>query len=108
MTNNSNEVRKYVELADFKESAATYYKELTKHSPQKGIGSHEYIYFTYGIEWAFNHLPQKNDSLIEENKMLLEALKKFLQVINRSDAALYHYKDAITFGEELIKRAENK
>ena len=67
---------KKIELADFKEQANTYYKNLTKNAPHKGVGSHEYIYFSYGIEWAFNHLPQSNyDKLKEDNEVLLNALK---------------------------------
>ena len=71
--------RNEIELADFKEQANTYYKNLTKNAPHKGIGSHEYIYFAYGIEWAFNHLPQNNyDKLKEDNALLLDALKEVL------------------------------
>lgn len=64
-----------IELADFKDQANIYYKKLTEKAKQKDIGSQEHIYFTYGIEWAFNHLPQNNyDKLKKDNAALQKAL----------------------------------
>lgn len=45
-----------IELGYLKEKADEYYKKLTEKAPQKGIGSHEYNYFIYGLEWLYNRL----------------------------------------------------
>ena len=98
----NNEVRsKYVELAEFKGKANAYYQQLTKSAKQKGIGSMEHIYFTYGIEWAFNHLPQlqnEYDKLSADNEVLLSIAKEYY--LHLQKAANENVKNAISTDSE--------
>lgn len=43
---------------------------------------------------------------VNSHEELVKALEEFLKVINRSDAALYHYGDAIKMAESALEKAK--
>lgn len=67
--------------------------------------SPSYMSYRLGFDNAATWQQAQYIPLIESHLELKNALEEFLKVINRSDAALWHYGNAIKIGETAIEKA---